>query len=148
MIIVHLIFVFSRFRRPASIALLCQPLHSSPVRSHIPGIESCCPALPAMLLFREIVLAPRPLDRHPSANPCLRVGFFFASLPLVTLTIFAASDLDELNTSQRYLTALAIDCAPQICTLFSSKLWEPPYKFSHRAHDCIPFLASDQSSRN
>ena len=59
-----------------------------------------------MLLSCEVVLAPRPPDRLPSANSCLRVRFFFAYLPLLTLTFFAISDLDELNTSHtlRYYT--------------------------------------------
>ena len=99
--------MFSHFPRPASIALLCQPLHSSPVRSlsSPESIASVLLYLP-MLLSCEVVLAPRPPDRLPSANSCLRVDFFFAYLPLLTLTIFATSDLDELNTSHtlRYYT--------------------------------------------
>ena len=82
-------FVFSRFPRPASIALPCQPLHSSPVRS-LSSPESIAAVLSylPMLLFREVVLASRPSDRLPSANSCLRIGFFF---------IFASSHLDNLR---------------------------------------------------
>ena len=103
-IILHLIFVFSRFRRPASFAPLCQP-HPSPVRSlsypeSIAAVQLYLPKL----LFHEVVLAPRPSDRFPSADFCLRVGFFFASFPLLNSTIFATSDRDDLNTAhtQRY----------------------------------------------
>ena len=59
-----------------------------------------------MLLSREVVLAPRLSDRFPSADSCLRVGFFFAFLPLPTSTTLATSDRRELNTAHtlRYYT--------------------------------------------
>ena len=73
----------SRFRRPASIALLCQSLHSSPLRSFSSpeSIAAVLLYLP-MLLFREVGSTP--------VREFLLARRFF-------LRIFASSHLDNLR---------------------------------------------------
>ena len=98
-IVLHLI---SSFRISLDLPQLpsCQSLHSSPVRS-----LSTPESIAAVLLYLPMLLPARlswlpagRMDYRPQIPACASV-FFFASLPLLTLTIFATSDLDELNTS-------------------------------------------------